>query len=306
MRVGLIDVDSRNFPNLALMKISAYHKKLNDDVSMYMPIFDYDVIYMSKVFTFTKDIKCIRCNKIIKGGTGYDIKKKLPNEIDKMYPDYSLYNITDTAYGYLTRGCFRNCAFCIVSAKEGNKVLQEYKLSQFWNGQKNIKLLDPNISGASNFIELINELAETGAWIDFTQGLDLRLMTENKIEAIKKVKVKLIHFAWDKIEDADIIIEKLKLFINITKYHYSKISVYVLVNFNSTFEQDLYRIYKIRELGANPFVMIYQKEKADRMYRHLQRYVNGRAMFRSKNCKNFNEYMSFIKDKNILKRGKLF
>ena len=258
MKIGLVDVDSYNFPNLALMKISAYHKKMKDDVSMYMPIFDYDKIYMSKVFTFTKDKKIVHDN-IEKGGTGYNIEKRLPDEIDNIYPDYSLYNITDTAYGYLTRGCFRNCDFCIVSKKEGNKVYQAYKLNQFWNGQKNIKLLDPNISGASNFIDLMGELAETGAYIDFTQGLDLRLLTDEKMEAIKKVKLKMIHFAWDKFEDEKIICERLSAFVNNVEKDYRKVVVYVLVNFNTTFEQDLYRINRIGEIGASPYVMIYER-----------------------------------------------
>jgi hypothetical protein len=304
MKIGLIDVDSHNFPNLALMKISTYHKQLGDDVSMYMPIFNYDRVYMSKVFTFTKDIKNVNCAEIIKGGTGYNNKIKLPEEIDTIYPDYSLYNITDTAYGYLTRGCPRNCEFCIVSEKEGNKSKQLYKLSQFYNGQKNIKLLDPNITAASNCIDLFNELAETRAWIDFTQGLDLRLLTDQKIEAIKKINAKMIHFAWDKFEDEKIICERLATFVKNTLFSYQKISVYVLVNFNTTFEQDLYRIYKIKEIGANPFVMVFEKEKADKKYRYLQRYVNGRMLFRKIN--SFDEFLQYQNDKNYKKKGRLF
>jgi hypothetical protein len=303
MNIGLIDVDSYNFPNLALMKISAYHKQLGDDVSMYMPIFDYDKIYMSKVFTFTKDKKIVHDN-IVKGGTGYNIEKKLPDEIDNIYPDYSLYNITDTAYGYLTRGCFRNCDFCIVSKKEGNKVYQAYKLNQFWNGQKNIKLLDPNISGASNFIDLMGELAETGAYIDFTQGLDLRLLTDKKIEAIKKVKLKRIHFAWDRIEDEKIICEKLKLFMDITDYKRDKISIYVLTNFNTTFEQDLHRVYKLRDMNVMPYVMVYERNKAEKKYKDLQCYVNSRWYFKA--SKNFEDFMEWKNDNNYKKGGKLF
>ena len=136
MKIGLLDVDSHNFPNLALMKISAYYKQLGLDVSMYMPLYDYDKIYKSKIFTFTKDIKLLHNVEIIKGGTGYDVEKKLPDYIDKIYPDYSLYGITDTAYGCLTRGCFRKCDFCVVSKKEGVKVYQAYRLNQFWNGQR--------------------------------------------------------------------------------------------------------------------------------------------------------------------------
>ena len=304
MKIGLIDVDSHNFPNLALMKISAYHKLNGDDVSMYMSLFDYDKIYMSKVFTFTKDIKIKHDCTIEKGGTGYDLQKKLPEEIDNIYPDYSLYDITDTAYGYLTRGCPRGCNFCIVSEKEGNKTKQLYKLSQFWNGQKNIKLLDPNITASINCIELFNELAETKAYIDFTQGLDLRLLTENKVEAIKNIKVKRIHFAWDKFEDEKIIIENLKMFMNITGYNRSKITVYVLTNFNTTFEQDLHRVYVLRDMNVIPYVMVYEKDNADQKYKDLQVYTNSHYYIRA--AKDFDDFMLWKNDKNYKKAGKLF
>jgi hypothetical protein len=304
VRIGLIDVDSHNFPNFALMKISAYHKALGDDVSMYVHLFEYDKIYMSKVFTFTKDIKNVRCKEIIRGGTGYNLETKLPDEIDNIYPDYSLYNITDTAYGYLTRGCPRECDFCIVAKKEGSKSIQQYKLSQFYNGQKNIKLLDPNITAAPNCIELFNELAETGASVDFTQGVDLRLLTEKKVEAIKKIKLKMIHFAWDKFEDEKIICEKLKMFMDITEYNRSKIAVYVLTNFNTTFEQDLYRIYKLRDMNVMPYVMIYERDSADRKYIDLQVYAN--SMFYIRVARDFEDFLKWKNDKNYKKAGKLF
>jgi len=291
MKIGLVDADSHNFPNLALMKISAYHKMLGDEVFMYMPLFhNCDKIYISKIFTFTPDIQYLHCDNIEKGGSGYDLDITLPDQIDNIYPDYSLYNITDTAYGYLTRGCPRECEFCIVSKKEGAKAFQKYKLSQFYKSQKYIKLLDPNITAAPNCIELFNELAETGASIDFTQGLDLRLLTDNKIEAIKKINLKLIHFAWDRIEDENKICERLATFIKETSYNYHKVIVYILTNFNTTFEQDLYRVYKIKDIGASPYVMIYNKEKANKKYAMLQRYVNVIPIFRT--IKSFEDYKS--------------
>jgi hypothetical protein len=303
MKIGLIDVDSFNFPNVALMKISAYHKQLGDDVSMYIHLFDYDKIYMSKVFTFTKDVKNVHGKEIIKGGTGYDIEKRLSDEIDNIYPDYSLYNVTDTAYGYLTRGCPRQCDFCIVSKKEGTKCRQAYKLSQFYSGQKNIKLLDPNITAAPNCIDLFNELAETGANIDFTQGLDLRLLTDKKMEAIKKIKLKMIHFAWDKFEDEKIICERLSAFVNNVESNYRKVVVYVLVNFNTTFEQDLYRINKIREIGASPYVMIYERQTAEQKYIDLREWVNARGKWRTN--KTFDDFLK-KREKLKYKDGVLF
>lgn len=118
MKIGLIDVDGHNFPNLALMKISAYHKSKGDNVEWFFGFDEYDKVYMSKVFTFTEDFtQVINAKEIIKGGTGYDLKSKLPQEMENMYPDYDLYGIKDVAYGYLTRGCPRGCKFCIVAEK---------------------------------------------------------------------------------------------------------------------------------------------------------------------------------------------
>ena len=141
MRIGLIDVDSHNFPNLALMKISAYHKARGDEVEWCIPLMHYDIVYQSKVFdeTYSPDIDWYpNADKVIKGGTGYGLDNKLPYEIEHMYPDYSLYpQLTeDTAYGFLTRGCPRGCEFCIVASKEGRKAYKVADLNEFWNGQK--------------------------------------------------------------------------------------------------------------------------------------------------------------------------
>lgn len=147
MKVGLIDVDGHNFPNLPLMKISAYHKAAGDSVEWYEPLFSghTDRVYMSKVFTFTPDYEyCIDADEIIKGGTGYsypDGGQQLPDEIEHIYPDYTIYydripETRHTAYGFLTRGCPRGCDFCIVEKKEGRTARKVADLSEFWNGQK--------------------------------------------------------------------------------------------------------------------------------------------------------------------------
>ena len=146
MKIGLVDVDGHRFPNLALMKISAWHKNYGDTVEWAGSLEHYDVVYMAKVFTFTPDdIQSYQADEIVKGGTGYDLISKLPNEIESCYPDYNLYGIEDTAYGYLSRGCPRKCQFCIVAEKEGMRAHKVANLSQFWSGQKHIKLLDPNL-----------------------------------------------------------------------------------------------------------------------------------------------------------------
>ena len=297
MRVGLIDVDGHNFPNLPLMKISAYHKSRGDSVEWYEPLFSghMDKVYMSKVFTFTPDYPyCINANEVIKGGTGYsypDGGEELPEEIEHIYPDYQLYKDTfpDTAYGFLTRGCPRGCDFCIVGKKEGRCARVRY-LSEFWNGQKNIVLLDANMFACKEWKDLSVQLIESGAWVDFSQGCDIRLMTDEKAEYIKRMKIKQVHFAWDRYEDKEKIVPQFKRFKEITQWDYRKLGVYVLCNFNTTFEQDLDRVYTLRELGYNPYVMLYEKDKLPAKHRLklLQRWVNNRIIFRS--CKRFEEY----------------
>ena len=296
MKIGLIDVDGHNFPNIPLMKISAWHKRQGDSVEWYEPLLSghMDKVYMSKVFSFTPDYQyCIDADEVIKGGSGYCIELlngkevfhperdlQLLPEVEHIYPDYSLYpELTkDTAYGFLTRGCPRGCAFCHVGCKEGKQSRKVADLPEFWNGQKNIVLLDPNLLAAKGNGELLGQLADSKAWVDFSQGLDIRLMTEQKAELLKQIKVKMVHFAWDNYAEGNIIVPKLRAFKEYTGWDIRKMGVYVLVGYNSTLEEDLERIYTLRELGYWPYVMVYNKEKlpAGHVLKKLQRWVNMR------------------------------
>lgn len=308
MRIGLVDVDGRNYPNIALMKISAWHKVRGDSVEWYEPMFSghFDKVYLSKVFSFTPDFDYpIDADEVERGGTGYCISlvngkevfdpsknRNLPYEIEHIYPDYSLYpELTkDTAYGFLTRGCPRGCDFCIVEKKEGRCSVKVADLSEFWAGQKNIVICDPNILACKDWKELLQQLIDSGATIDFNQGLDIRLMTEEKARMLSAMKIKEIHFAWDRYEDKDKILPGLKLFADVTNMKPSshKAIVYTIVNFDTTIEQDLDRIYTLREIGYWPYVMIYDKEHCKRVYKDLQRWVNNRIIFGK--CKRFEDY----------------
>jgi hypothetical protein len=312
MRIGLVDVDGTGrFPNIALMKISAFHKARGDSVEWYDPLWGgrFDKVYLSKVFSFTPDYDYpINAIEVQRGGSGYCIslvdgkevfdKSKdipLPPEIEHIYPDYSLYpELTkDTAFGFLTRGCPRGCDFCIVGKKEGRCSIKVADLSEFWNGQKKIVLCDPNILACKDWKDLLQQLIDSGAEIDFNQGLDIRLMNEEKAGMIASMRIKEIHFAWDRYEDKDKVLPKLKLFADIAyqkiqKKHGHNAIVYTIVNFSTTLEQDLDRIYTLRDMGYWPYVMIYDKEHCKRVYKDLQRWVNNRFIFAS--CKRFEDY----------------
>ena len=287
MKIGLIDVDGHNFPNLALMKISAWHKARGDSVEWWWGWGQYDRVYMSKVFdeTYSKDIlDPLNAKEIIRGGTGYGLDNKLPEEIERMYPDYSLYPqyTKDTAYGFLTRGCPNNCPFCIVCAKEGRKSCKVADLSDWWNGQKNIVLCDPNLLACRDHMDLLGQLADSKAWVDMNQGADARMLTEKNIEALNRVKFKRIHFAWDLMDRSEQIIKGLNLYLEQGKIKDPRRRcVYVLTNFNTTMEENLYRVYTLRNMGYNPYVMVYDKPHAPREVRLLQRWCNNKRIFKT-------------------------
>lgn len=310
MKIGLIDVDGHNFPNIPLMKISAWHKSHGDSVEFYNPLVSghMDRVYLSKVFSFSEDFAYhIDADEVIKGGSGYCIslvdgkevfdKSKdveLPHEIEHIYPDYELYHIKDTAYGFLTRGCPRGCEFCHVKEKEGMKSVKVANLSEFWRGQKNIVLCDPNILACKDWHELFQQLIDSRASVDFNQGLDIRLMTREKAEMLQKIKTKMLHFAWDRYEDKDAILPKFEMFKDVCGKNERALIVYVLCNFNTTIEQDVERIETLRTLGYWGYVMLYDKEHLPKnsVYKKLQRWCNNRTIFAK--CRTFNEYLEWV------------
>lgn len=307
MKVGLIDVDGHHYPNLPLMKISAWHKAQGDSVEWYEPMFSghMDKVYMSKVFSFTPDYEwAIDADVIERGGSGYAIHlvdgkevydkskdKDLPYEIEHIYPDYSLYpeETKDTAYGFLTRGCPRGCAFCHVAPKEGRCSIKVADLSEFWRGQKKIVLCDPNILACKDHMELLEQLRESKAKVNFNQGLDIRLINDRNLAVLREIKLDSIHFAFDRWQDKDIVEPRLRAFAEKTGFdrHKGAVMVYILCNFDTTLEQDLYRIQLCRELNFAPYPMIYDKEHCDPVYKRLQRWCSNYIFW---SCPTFEEY----------------
>lgn len=303
MRIGLIDVDGHNFPNLALMRISAYHKAQGDIVEWWWSDFiHYDIVYMSKIFSdaYTKDVpEPLNADNVIKGGTGYCISlvdgvevfdkaknEELPPEIEKMFPDYSLYPQFDFAVSMTSRGCPRGCSFCHVAAKEGRCSVKVADVSNFWCGQKKIEVLDPNITACRDKRDLFRQYRETNAQIVFNQGLDIRLLNDDDIADINGMRIKDLHFAWDNPKDD--LEGKFRNFANGFRRKSNIGMVYCLTNFNSTMEENLYRIYTLRDMGYDPYVMVYDKPHAPKEIKQLQRWCNNKIIFKS--CKRFEDY----------------
>ena len=271
MRIGLIDVDGHRWPNLCLMKLSAYHKNRGDTVEWHRESRRYDLVYMSRVFTdsYSKDFTgIIHADRIVRGGTGYGLDNRLPEEVEHTCPDYALYpQFADTAYGFLSRGCPR--------------------VWGFGGLPKDITLLEEYLLACPDWERLLAQLADSGATVDFTQGLDVRLMTPKKAAMLNRVRTKMLHFAWDNPEDD--LTPYFKQFAQMTAVKdCRKRRVYVLTNYGSSHEQDLYRIYTLRDMGYDPYVMIYEKATAPPITRQLQRWVNNKRLFWA--IGDFNDY----------------
>lgn len=292
MKVAIYDVDSK-IPNLALMKISAWHKQQGDEVEHYMPLLrdEYDRIYASKIFNFSDD-SMLSDERMIIGGTGWDMKKTLPDEIENMVPDYSIYNYPHNI-GFTMRGCRLKCSFCVVPEKEG-KPYGVSTMEEIWTQResKHIVLLDNDFFGNPAWNDRIEEIRELGLQVNFSQGLNIRNIKAEQAAAVASVKFsnmsgkkKQVHFAWDDPRHEKLIHKGIKTCIEAGLKPY-QMAFYVLIGYHSTPEEDMHRVEVLRSYGCDPFVMPYNKE--DPYQAKFTRWVNHKAIFKTVKWEDYN------------------
>ena len=296
MKIGLIDVDGHNFPNVALMKIASWHRQQGDDVEWAMPMFgEYDRIYASKVFTFTPDFNPAqyRASEIMRGGTGYDIKSRLPDEIDRHTGlAYDLYPQHRFSVQFYSRGCIRHCPFCLVHDKEG-KIHSVQPMA--WNPKAEwIEVLDNNFFANPNWREAIEDLRRQQLPVKF-HGVDIRIMDEEQAAELNSLKLKSgVHIAWD-LPQVDLTERLMALTKHIKPY---KITCYVLVGFNSTVEQDLFRLRTLKSMKILPFVQPYRDFHNNRVptqyEKDLARWSNRAWLFKSCDFLDYQPRKNFI------------
>lgn len=288
MKIGLIDVDGHNFPNLALMKISAYHKMIGDHVEWATMFEHYNKIYMSKVFTFTPENEyCYSADEVVRGGTGYDVKSKLPEKIDEMFPDYQLYNYStkklkkfqNTAIGFLTRGCPNKCSWCIVPLKEGD-ISPYADIEDITQGMKRAILMDNNVLASPYGLQQLEKIVRIGIRIDFNQGIDARLIDKDVADLLCRVKwIRFIRLACDNQAQIPCIEKAISLLRRDRK---QEIFIYMLVN---DIKDAHYRAEHLRTLNVDVFAQAFRdfKNKTNPTLEQKMfcRWVNHKATFKS-------------------------
>jgi len=302
MRVLLIPFDGK-MPNLALMKLSTYHQARGDTVGLHIE--NPDKIYVSVIFSWNRETafgikKMYPDTEIIFGGSGIDLKNKLPDEIEYLRPDYDLYGI-DYSIGFTSRGCPKHCPFCIVHDKEGDIRHSQYIWEFLGEDHKKVVLFDNNFLAAPYWKENLQYIIDNNLKVNFNQGLDLQYITKENAEMLRKIKYynwhfsgRQLHFAWDLMSSERYVRKGLKILLDagISKSH---IMIYMLVGFNTTFREDYYR-YKVlwEEYGVYPFVMVYNR-KGNPITKKFARWVNKRI---HKVCK-FTEYENLTNKERI-------
>lgn len=301
MRVGLIDFDGK-IPNLALMKLSAYYKEAGAEVFLNDIPMDVDKVFCSVLFTWNKS-KAQKLKNIYPsiefGGTGWDLYKRLPKDIEECSPDFSLYTtenilqrikggiakkeskikkaetIINAGIGFTSRGCIRNCEFCFVPPKEG-QFHQVAEIKDILSPKSNVlTLLDNNLTADPHAIDKLHEIRDRNITVDISQGIDVRLITPEIAKALSEVKhLRSLHYAWDLMKFEKQILEGIRILSQYIKTW--KQMCFMLTGYNTTFEEDMYRYKKLEELGVKPYVMPYNKVYTSKKHHCFTGWVNGR------------------------------
>ena len=278
MKVGIAQVDGK-WPNLALAKLVAWHRARGDAIDLFNPLFPADMIYASKVFTDTPDDPYLP-EDAIRGGSGYDFPTMLHDDVEHIKPDWSLWPRWHDDIGYSTRGCPRRCRFCVVPEKDGPfRIIAEF--GDIWTGRKILRLIDGNVTAApiEHFRKLCADATAAKCALDFNQGLDARLLTDDHAKTLRRsLTTKTIHMAFDHMRDESAVRAAVAT-MQRAGWPAGRLMFYVLIGYDSTHEENLYRVQLVRSLGADPFVM---KFKADDPYqRRFARWVNNQVAFNS-------------------------
>ena len=288
MNIGLLDIDGHNFPNLALMKIARHWRDRGVSVEWMNFFTEYDIVYKSKVFTFTPDnMYHINAWQIYSGGTGYTENNTLRDDIDELCPDYSIYPMYKSAYGFLTRGCPNKCEWCIVPQKEGN--IRAYAdIEEFLDGRNSAILMDNNVLSHKHGIDQIEKIIKLGIKIDFNQGLDARLIDRPMAKLLSKVKwLSPLRMACD-TDNAIKSVKRATKYLREYKCTPSNYFVYLLVK---DIDSALMRALKLKELKLDPFAQPYidfsGKNKVTQEQKNFARWVNHKAIFKSVKWENY-------------------
>lgn len=316
-RIGLIDFDSR-IPNSALQKLSTHFKRQGAAVLLndFRPS-EVDEGYCSVIFTRNK-AKAARLADIYPnitfGGTGWDLTTTLPPEVESCRPDYTLYQVKDilprlkgimtakkklekchtllnAGIGYLTRGCVRSCGFCFVPKKEG-ALRRVASIGDLLNSNSStLCLLDNNLTASPDCLEILREIKDRNLTVNISQGVDIRFLTPEISKVLSEVRhLTSLTYAWDLMPFEDKVMEGIKILSRDVKPY--KHQCFCLAGYNTTFEEDMYRVRKLAELGITPFLMVWN-EKPDLRLQHLKRWVNGKF---HKVCR-FEDYEPWVRDR---------
>jgi len=292
MRILLVDVDS-TIPNLALMKISAHHKSIGDDVG-FLNTNDPDIVYASVIFTKnkrrTEGLRFLYPDaEIIIGGSGHSLDNHLPDEIEKMRPDYDLYPGIDYSLGYTTRGCDRHCYFCIVPQKEGKYYRVQHPMKFYNPNFKKIVFLDNNILlDKAWFFEVMDWCKGNRLSVDFNQGLDIRLLDEDVAKRLAKVNVHAgYRFAYDNSSMAGLVKEKCSLLKSVGINIRSDVQFYVYCDSDQMYDDAVWRCRHLKELNTNPFVQYNIDKNPTKRIQQLRRWANRKQAFWAFDIKDY-------------------